>query len=168
MNTPGPRQNVRREIVDMLPRLRRFARNLTRHPQDADDVVQIAVARALERLDQWRSDQRLDGWLFKIVRNAWIDELRARGRRDRLFVAEEAGEHVGLASMEAVADLLSVRAALGRLPEEQRMAVALVLVEGLPYKDAAEVLDIPIGTLTSRLARAREALRTMLEPDRGT
>jgi RNA polymerase sigma-70 factor (ECF subfamily) len=162
MNTSETAQSVPEQIIALLPRLRRFARNLTRNPHDADDVVQISVERALARLDQWRSDARLDSWMFKIVRNAWIDELRARGRRDKIFLNEEAGENIGTDSMERETERLSVQAAMARLPEDQRIAVSLVLVEGLPYKEAAEVLDIPIGTLTSRLARGRLALQSLL------
>jgi RNA polymerase sigma-70 factor, ECF subfamily len=162
MNTSETSQSIHEQIVTLLPRLRRFARNLTRNPHDADDVVQIAVERALTRLDQWRSDARLDSWMFKIVRNAWIDELRARGRRDKIFLAEEAGDNIGTDSMARETELLSVQSAMARLPEDQREAVSLVLVEGLPYREAAEVLDVPIGTLTSRLARGREALQALL------
>jgi RNA polymerase sigma-70 factor, ECF subfamily len=162
MNTSETPQKIHEQIVALLPRLRRFARNLARNPHDADDVVQIAVERALTRLDQWRSDARLDSWMFKIVRNAWIDELRSRGRRDKVFLAAEAGENVGTDSMARETDLLAVQSAMARLPQEQREAVGLVLVEGLPYREAADVLDVPIGTLTSRLARGREALQAML------
>ena len=164
MNTNGTPENVHEQLAALLPRLRRFARNLTRNPHDADDVVQMALERALAKLDQWRSDARLDSWMFKIVRNVWIDELRLRGRRSKIFVEAEAGENVGEALIERASDLMAVQSAMARLPEEQRLAVSLVLVEGLPYKEAAEVLDIPIGTLTSRLARGREALQAMLEP----
>ena len=164
MNTNGTPENVHEQLAALLPRLRRFARNLTRNPHDADDVVQMALERALAKLDQWRSDARLDSWMFKIVRNVWIDELRSRGRRSKIFVEAEAGESVGEALIERASDLMAVQSAMARLPEEQRLAVSLVLVEGLPYKEAAEVLDIPIGTLTSRLARGREALQAMLEP----
>jgi RNA polymerase sigma-70 factor, ECF subfamily len=162
MNTSEAAQTIHEQIVTLLPRLRRFARNLTRNPHDADDVVQIAVERALLRLDQWRRDARLDSWMFKIVRNAWIDELRSRGRRAKIFLAEEAGDNVGIESIENEATRMSVQAAMARLPEDQRVAVSLVLVEGLPYKEAAEVLEVPIGTLTSRLARGREALQALL------
>jgi RNA polymerase sigma-70 factor (ECF subfamily) len=167
MNTHETSQSIREQIVTLLPRLRRFARNLTRNPHDADDVVQIAVERALTRLDQWRSDARLDGWMFKIVRNAWIDELRSRQRRDKVFLAEEAGDNIGTDSMARETELLSVHSAMARLPEDQRVAVSLVLIEGLPYKEAAEVLDVPIGTLTSRLARGREALQALLGNEGG-
>jgi RNA polymerase sigma-70 factor (ECF subfamily) len=162
MNTSETSPSIHEQIVTLLPRLRRFARNLTRNPHDADDVVQIAVERALTRLDQWRSDARLDSWMFKIIRNAWIDEVRARGRRDEIFLAAEAGDHVGTDSIARETELLSVQSAMGRLPEDQREAVSLVLVEGLPYREAAEVLDVPVGTLTSRLARGREALQALL------
>ncbi|HEY2780114.1 MAG TPA: sigma-70 family RNA polymerase sigma factor [Steroidobacteraceae bacterium] len=167
MSTNESVENIQEQIVALLPRLRRFARNLVRNPHDADDVVQIAVERALLRLDQWRSDARLDSWLFKILRNAWIDEVRARGRRAKIFMPEEAGEQVGEALMEREIDRLSTEAALARLPEDQRLAVGLVLVEGLSYKDAADVLEVPIGTLTSRLARGREALQGMLRLPQG-
>jgi len=163
MSTTEPTENIQARIIELLPRLRRFARNLTRNPHDADDVVQIAIERALTRLDQWHRDARLDSWLFRIVRNAWIDEIRSRARRDALFAPEEAGEAVGVAAMDREVDRLSVEAAMAQLPEEQRLAVSLVLVEGLPYKEAALVLDVPIGTLTSRLARGREALQAMLQ-----
>ena len=162
MNTSETSQSIHEQIVTLLPRLRRFARNLTRDPHDADDVVQIAVERALTRLGQWRSGARLDSWMFKIVRNAWIDELRSRGRRGKIFLAAEAGENIGTDSMARETELLSVQSAMARLPEDQREAVSLVLVEGLPYREAAEVLDVPIGTLTSRLARGREALQALL------
>jgi RNA polymerase sigma-70 factor (ECF subfamily) len=165
MNTSETPQTIHEQIVTLLPRLRRFARNLTRNPHDADDVVQIAVERALTRSDQWRRDARLDSWMFKIVKNAWIDEVRSRGRRDKIFLAEDAGENVGILSMDRETDFMSVQAAMARLPEDQRVAVSLVLIEGLPYKEAAEVLEVPIGTLTSRLARGREALQALLGPE---
>jgi RNA polymerase sigma-70 factor (ECF subfamily) len=165
MNTIGTQENVHEQLVALVPRLRRFARNLVRNQDDADDVVQIALERALKNWSQWRTDARLDGWLFKIVRNAWIDEVRSRKRRNQVFVAEEAGEEVGSNIMEQASNAMSVQSAMARLPEDQRTAVSLVLVEGLPYKEAADVLDIPIGTLTSRLARARAALQTLLEAE---
>ena len=153
---------LRAEIAALLPRLRRFARSVTHHREDADDLVQIAVERALKHLDHWQDGTRLDSWLFRIMKNAWIDEVRARGRRDEVLAPEEAGEHVGPSETGSRDIRLSIEKAMAHLPEEQRIAVSLVLVEGLPYKEAAEVLDIPIGTLTSRLARGRDALQAML------
>jgi len=153
---------VQRQLVEILPRLRRFARTLTRNSHDADDLVQLAVERALSRLDREFPDSRLDSWMFGIIRNAWIDETRAQKRRNRLFTVAEAGENVADAASEAHIQRLSVEAALAQLPEEQRMVVALVLVEGYAYKEAAAVLEVPIGTVTSRLARARETLEALL------
>ena len=129
--------------------------------------MQVAVERALLHLDQWRSDARLDSWLFRIVRNAWIDEVRSRGRRSKIFLPEEHGEQIGEASMERAIDRWTAESALMRLPDDQRLAVSLVLIEGLSYKDAADVLEVPIGTLTSRLARGRDALQGMLRLPEG-
>lgn len=164
---PSSEQQLREEIVGLLPRLRRFARTLARNTHDADDIVQVAVERALARLDQLRPDAPLSSWLFGIVRNAWIDEVRSRGRQGRIFAPEELGAQVGDESANAVADTLAVQDALARLPDEQRIAVGLVLVEGLSYKEAARIMEIPIGTLTSRLARGREALQEMLSDTTG-
>jgi RNA polymerase sigma-70 factor, ECF subfamily len=155
-------ETVRGLIIDLLPRLRRFARTLTRTAHDADDLVQATVERALTRLDQWRPDSRLESWMFGIMKNAWIDEVRARARRERMFAPAEAGENVGDAAAESTLHALTLQDALARLPDEQRLAVGLVLVEGLSYKEAAEIMEVPVGTLTSRLARGREALERLL------
>jgi RNA polymerase sigma-70 factor (ECF subfamily) len=162
MSTTTQADEVRAQIGELLPRLRRFARVITRNVADADDLVQVAVEKALARAAQWRPGSRLDNWMFGIMKNAWVDEIRARRRRERVHAPEEAGAAVGDRSAAARDIALSVQAAMARLPEEQRMAIALVLVEGLAYKDAAESLGIPIGTLTSRLARGREALQALL------
>jgi RNA polymerase sigma-70 factor (ECF subfamily) len=162
MSTPTPSDEVAARLGELLPRLRRFARVITRNVQDADDLVQTAVEKALARAAQWRPESRLDSWMFGIMKNAWIDEIRARRRRERIHAPEEAGANVGEASAAARDVVLSVQAAMAHLPEEQQVAVALVLVEGLSYKEAADTLGVPIGTLTSRLARGREALQAML------
>lgn len=159
--------DLRNQIAALLPRLRRFGRTLARHREDADDLVQIALERALTHTDQWRAGTRLDSWLFRIMQNAWIDETRARSRRDQTFVDEAEGETVGVSSSDAQIDAIAVRRAVAQLGDEQRAVVGLVLVEGLPYKEAAEVLGIPVGTLTSRLARAREALQAILSGTEG-
>jgi len=154
--------DLENDIAALLPRLRRFARSITFHREDADDVVQIAVERALTRAEQWQPGTRLDSWMFRIVKNAWIDEVRSRTRRDRLFAPEEEGEYVGDDSAAAHQQRMAVEKAMSLLSEDHRMVIGLVLVDGLPYKEAAEVLDIPMGTLTSRLARARDALQELL------
>lgn len=150
------------EIAALLPRLRRFARALTFHREDADDVVQIAVERAMSRSAQWEAGTRLDSWMFRIVKNAWIDEVRSRSRREHLFAPEEEGEQVGDDSAAAHQQRLAIQKAISLLSEDHRIVVGLVLVDGLPYKEAAAVLDIPLGTLMSRLSRARETLQGLL------
>ena len=154
--------DVRTQIAALLPRLRRFGRTLAHTREDADDLVQMAIEKALTRTDQWTPGTRLDSWMFRIMQTTWIDEVRARDRRGRTFVPEEEGEHVGHSPHEAQLDAMAVRKAVSRLGDDQRAVVGLVLVEGLSYQEAAEVLDIPVGTLTSRLARAREALQATL------
>lgn len=150
------------DIANLLPRLRRFARSITFHREDADDLVQVAVERALGRSEQWEAGSRLDSWMFRIVKNAWIDEVRSRIRRERVLAPEEEGEHVGDDSAAAHQDRIAIQKAMSLLSDDHRIVIGLVLVDGLPYKEAAEILDIPIGTLTSRLARAREALQGLL------
>ena len=159
-------QAFERELLSLLPRLRRFARSLARDAADADDLVQVALERALKARAQWQEGTRLDAWMYRIVRNCWIDEVRARSRRAQTCVSEEAGASAGVAAREDIersAQMRDVDRALAALPEEQREAVALVLIEGLAYKEAAEILDIPMGTLTSRLTRGRQALARRLE-----
>jgi RNA polymerase sigma-70 factor (ECF subfamily) len=159
---------LQRQIVELLPRLRRLARVLARDPVDADDLVQSTVERALIHQDQWRPGTRLDSWMFRIMKNAWIDESRSRTRRGKVFAPEEQGETIGMdgaAAMEARLAASDVEKVMARLPDEQRLAVALVLVDGLSYKQAAEVLEVPQGTLTSRLVRGRMALLAELDGD---
>ena len=148
-------------IVDLLPRLRRFARNLTRDVADADDLVGTAIERALIAKAQWQADTRLDAWMYRIVRNCWIDEVRRRQRHAAHEAPPEAGEQVGIDPMPAIEvrmNAATLARAIWRLPDEQREAVSLVLVEGLSYREAADALELPVGTLTSRLGRGRAAL----------
>jgi RNA polymerase sigma factor (sigma-70 family) len=155
-----------RQLIEMAPRLRRLARALTRHVDDADDLVQIALERAILRRRQWQDGTRLDCWVMRIMKNAWIDEVRARGRRGRVMGAEDEGANVADPSQAGPDDrteALAVRQAMALLPDDQRLAVALVLIEGLSYAEAADVLDIPAGTLTSRLVRGRAALMARLD-----
>lgn len=153
---------IHNDIAALLPRLRRFARSIVYHREDADDLVQVAVERALGRSGQWEPGTRLDSWMFRIMKNAWIDEVRSRMRRDTVFAPEEAGEHVGDNYAEAHQQRMAIEKAVSMLSDEHRMVIALVLVDGMPYKEAAEVLEIPMGTLTSRLVRARTALQALL------
>lgn len=163
---------LRRTLPAVLPRLRRFARTLTRHVHDADDLVQIALERAWLRAAQWRpppSDAAAEqieaavrSWMFGIMKNAWIDNLRARRRERAVVVGDDGMDDVADDSHSAAESRLSIVAAMQRLPEEQRLAVSLVLIEGLSYQEAADVMEVPVGTLTSRLSRGREALAALL------
>lgn len=158
---------LRDRIIELLPRLRRFARSLARNAQDADDLVQITAERALARADQFQADRPVAGWLFGILRNAWIDEGRSRRRRESLLDPADLAEQVRDPAGSSDPELLCLQDALARLPEDQRLAVALVLVEGLSYKEAAAIMSVPVGTLTSRLARGREALQSLLSDTEG-
>lgn len=152
-------------LIALLPRARRFARGLTGDAADADDLLQTAVERALRSRDQWQAGTRLDSWLYRILRNAWIDTVRARGRRAKVLAPEEAGEdrgHDPRPAIEAGIDLAAILKAMERLPAEQREVVVLILIEGFGYREAAEILDLPMGTVSSRLVRGREALMALI------
>jgi RNA polymerase sigma factor (sigma-70 family) len=159
-----------RDLIGLLPRLRRFARALTRDSAEADDLVQKAVELGLRRRGQWQEGSRLDSWMYTVMKNAWIDETRARARQGRLFRPAEEGEAVAdpyVPDLEIRLAAASVEQAMANLPDEQRAAVALVLVEGLSYREAADILEVPMGTLTSRLVRGRAALQAMLSDRAG-
>ncbi|WP_233347842.1 sigma-70 family RNA polymerase sigma factor [Hyphobacterium indicum] len=161
---PAKDAEFRAELMAILPRLRRFSRSLARHEADADDLLQTALERALKRSDQFQAGTRLDSWMYRMIKNIWIDEIRARNRRAQTFAPEEAGLGVGAEdpAFDRQVRAMSVERAMETLSDDQRIAVSLVLVEGLSYKEAASVLDLPMGTLTSRLARGRQALADQL------
>jgi len=153
------------ELTELLPRLRRFAHALSRNGADADDLTQATVERALRSREQWERGTRLDSWLYRIMRNLWIDTVRARRRNEKHEAPEEEALTVGedpRESIEASLELKRAMAAMERLPDEQREVVALILIEGFGYREASEMLDLPIGTVSSRLVRGRNALLVML------
>ncbi len=153
------------EIAAVWPRIRRFAHALTRDQADADDLAQMTAEKAFRSFSQFEPGSRFDSWMFRICRTVWIDTIRSRSRRS---VHENAEADIGdfghdpLPSIEASIDLSRAMKAMQQLPEEQREVVALVLVEGFGYREASEILGQPIGTISSRLARGRQALLTML------
>ncbi|MFA5950550.1 MAG: RNA polymerase sigma factor [Hyphomicrobium sp.] len=148
-------------MIELLPRLRRFAFALTGDMDKADDLVQDTCERALAHLDQWKPGTKLDSWMYRIAQNLWLDQHRARKVRRDQAPLEEA-EHVtgsdGRTVTESRMTLAAVNEGISRLPPEQQVLVAMVCVEGLSYKEAASILEVPIGTVMSRLARARQAL----------
>lgn len=157
-------QSFEKQVLDLLPRLRRFAIGLAGSTHDGDDLCQMTIERALARRHQWQEGTRLDSWMYRIMRNIFIDEGRATTRRRETFVDEEAGVAVGGdGAQEAAVELSMVDRAMASLPDEQREAVLLVMVEGWSYKEAAEIVGCPVGTLNSRLVRGRDALLALLE-----
>lgn len=151
-------------MLDLLPRMRRFAIGLAGSPSDGDDLCQMTIERALIRRDQWQEGTRLDSWMYRIMRNILIDEKRAGSRRRETFVDEEAGLAVGSdGGQEAQVELTMVDRAMQALPDDQREAVLLVMVEGYSYKEAATIAECPVGTLNSRLVRGRDALMAILD-----
>lgn len=157
--------SIRAGMVELLPRLRRFAFSLTGSRDQADDLVQETCARALARVDQWQPGTRLDSWMFRIAQNIWLDRLRADRVRNE-SVELDAGADVigsdGRIVTESALTLSAVNAGIAKLPPDQRVLVSLVCVDGVSYKEAAQILDVPIGTVMSRLARARASLHAAL------
>ena len=151
-------------IAQELPRLRRYARALLRDPSEADDLVQDCVARALERIAQWREDDDPRRWLFTIMHNVFIDQGRARRRRTRTaqVTALSPGEAFDPPRQVDRLIFADVMDALQELPDDRREALVLVGVEGMSYRDAANMLGVPVGTLMSRLGRGRAQLRALL------
>ncbi len=152
-------------MVAMLPRMRRFAYTLTGSLDQADDLVQDTCVRALANLDKWQEGTRLDSWMFRIAQNLWFDKLRAgqvRGESVDIDTVLDLSGTDGRAVVESRLTLASVVTALDTLADEQRVLIGLVCVEGLSYKEAAEVVGVPMGTVMSRLARARRALSEKL------
>jgi len=159
------------ELTALLPRLRRFALAKTGAPEAADDLVQAACERAWKARDTWQPGTRMDSWMFTIMQNLHIDEIRAlaaRGTREDADVLELIPDHQWSRRIEAGLALERVVQVMRQLPESMREVLALVPVEGLSYQEAAEVLGIPVGTVMSRLARARVELMRRLQTDLGT
>ena len=157
------------QLIAVLPRLRRFARGLAGSAVEADDLVQAACERALARRHQFQEGTRFDSWMFRIVQTIWIDQIRARNarREDGELGGGRLGSDEPVRRVEARLSLGEVRRAVECLPTDQRAALLLVTVDGLSYREAAAVVGVPVGTIMSRLARARVALQAQLEAGGG-
>jgi len=136
---------------------------IARDRADSDDLLQRTVERALAQAHAWEPGSRLDLWMLRIMKNLWIDEIRSRARWGKVIVAAPEDRDPGDGGSGATqlldgVELARLRALVEQLPEEQRLAVKLVLIGGCSYAEAAGILEIPEGTLTSRLARGRAAL----------
>jgi RNA polymerase sigma-70 factor (ECF subfamily) len=152
-------------LVALIPRLRRYARALCGDGQRADDLVQDTLERAIGKWSLWRQGSDLRAWLFTIMHNVFVNQIR-RASRDPVPT-----DPATLAEMDlpgsAVADTLTqvggIERALARLPEEQREVLLLVALEGMSYEEVARTLDVPAGTVMSRLSRGRARLALLLE-----
>jgi RNA polymerase sigma-70 factor (ECF subfamily) len=168
---PSGRDEIDAGLAQHLPRLWRYGLVLSGNRDVAEDLVQATCLRALERSHQFAPGTRLDRWLFSILRSIWLNEVRARRiRQGHGFVDAETALTVDLRE-EVETNILAAQVLreVQALPEAQREAVFVVYVEGLKYREAAELLDVPIGTIMSRLAAARATLgRLKLEGVRGT
>ncbi len=156
---------LKQELTRMAPALRRFAYSLTGSAADADDLLQNTLERLLSKAIP--DDVELAKWAFRICRNLWIDEYRARKVRQKNVYSLDDTEEPATDGEQVIHDqitLTQVDAAMNQLPDEQRTIMALVAVQGLSYKEVAETLGIPQGTVMSRLARARVALVKFLNP----
>ena len=158
------------DVLGQIGALRRYARSLTRDANDAEDLVHDALVRAYERRASFKAGGNMRAWLLSILHNAFVDGLRSRkSEAARSVESARMMERALAAPQEHSVRLSQVRDAFMDLPEEQRAALHLVAIEGLSYQEAADALDIPLGTLMSRIGRARAALRAMEEgtPARG-
>jgi len=153
-------------IQEEIPRLRRFAMVLARDRDRADDLVQECLTRALSRIDSWTPGTNLRAWLFTILRNVHLNDVRREGRAP--FVPDAGGggsQGAAAASQEEDVSLRELGQILALLSNEHRQILMLIAVEGFSYEEAAHICEVPVGTVRSRLSRAREALRQAL---RGT
>jgi RNA polymerase sigma-70 factor (ECF subfamily) len=152
-------------VEECIPALRRYAAVLLRNPQDQDDLVHDCLVRALDRWHTRREDASLRSWLFAIMHNLFVSQLRKKkSGGDVMPIDTVRDERYRIAAdQERYVEFRDVFQALDRLPEEQRSVLVLISVEDLTYAEAAQALDIPIGTVMSRLFRGRERLRAMME-----
>jgi RNA polymerase sigma-70 factor (ECF subfamily) len=162
----------RRELVDLVPRLRRFAYALAGSKDAGDDLVQAACERALKNADRFQPGTRMDSWMFRIIQNLWLDDRRRRKVRgaevdpDTLALSDQGAS---ARQAEDRATLDKIRATVDALPDDLRLVLALVALEGRTYREVAEALEIPIGTVMSRLSRARALLLPLVQaPDART
>lgn len=149
-------------ILALIPRLQRYARALTRDVTSADDLVQDCLARALGKIHLWEPGTDLRAWLFTILHHQHVSRTRRVARQPAGFEMEESNLSLALSpNQTARLELRDVERALAKLPEEQRSVILLVGLEGMGYEEAASVVNTPVGTVRSRVARGRESLRAM-------
>lgn len=167
MRPAADMKDFRRDLVGLLPKLRRFAMTLTRDANDADDLVQEACERAITRSHLWNGEGRLESWVYAMTRNLWVDEVRKRkvrggGSMADIFEQDEARVE---ASGERAVYANQLQKMILSMPEGLASAFLLVNIEGYSYRETAEILGIPIGTVMSKLSTARLRLAAMLSED---
>ena len=151
-------------LEEEIPRLRRYARALTRNAVRADDLVQETLVRALRKEHLWQPGTDLRAWLFTLMHNLNVNEVRRAIRDDATVDLENCSENLTATTDPTVSrQLRELDHALAQLPEEQRQVILLIGLEGMSYEDAATILDVPIGTIRSRLSRGRESLRKLMD-----
>ncbi len=163
-------KNFSELLIENIPHLRRYARSLTQDRQQSEDLVQDCLDRAWSRMSQWQSGTNLRAWLFTIMHNLHVNDMRSRHRTGdwETYESTDAADH-RQPDQEGMLQLRDLETALLSLSFEQREILMLVCVEGMAYEEVSQVLDIPLGTVMSRLHRARESLRKTLrgeEPPR--
>lgn len=154
--------NDAESIVELIPRLRRYARALAGERTAADDLVQDTLERAWNKLHLWRHGSDLRAWLFTIMHNVHVNQVRSRAAGSTVPLDDDAADAPVRPTQCDMLEVRDIDAALRRLPLEQRQVVLLIALERMSYDETAKTLAIPIGTVMSRLARARERLRVML------
>jgi RNA polymerase sigma-70 factor (ECF subfamily) len=159
--------DVRSRIAGEIPRLRRYARALLRNPESADDLVQDTLVRALAKIHLWQPDTDLRAWLFTLMHNQYVNFVRKSVREGASTPLETAVDIGRAPSQQEQLQLRDFRRALDQLPHEQRAVVLLIGLEGLRYEEVADILNVPVGTIRSRLSRARDLLRQLMDaPER--
>lgn len=152
-----------RLLEAQLPRLRRYARALTRDPSRADDLVQDTLVRALDKQHLYQDGTNLRAWLFTLMHNQHVNNARRNVREDNSLDVDTVAAHlVAVTDPTASRQLRELDEAIGKLAMEQRQVILLIGLEGMSYEEAAAILDVPIGTVRSRLSRGREALRRLM------
>lgn len=157
---------LKAEMIRLIPKLRSFALRLSRNPDQADDLVQTTCERAIRSLDQFDPATRLDSWMFRILQNLYFNTQRDTANRARLFeqaMLDYDDTYDGQRAAASKLELQQVRSFIEQLDEDNRTVLMMIAVDGRSYKDVAEELQVPIGTVTSRLARARLKLRDWME-----
>lgn len=152
--------DIENKIVEVLPRLRRFSYALTGSVEKGDDLVQSACLRAIEKSSQWKEDTKFDSWIFRIAKNIFTDEWRTQKVKERAFdqIQQEIETNLDYAQLDSYVSLHEVGRAMQKVSQDHKAILMLICVEGYTYKEVSEILDIPVGTVASRVIRARASL----------